>query len=731
MTITIDDDAMLVVRKTRNHYLSPSLTPTDDVDVSVDWNEEVEIQQRRYHSDIQSQILPRLKPRKHILSVMNMPLAFIDGEGANVPGPPVIIPAKKSNPDRTYTNQNYSYLNVYFETPPLPGASNYKYLDCKDGSNNGRLDSYSILKWIADLPPRYAYTAFYFSYDVEMWLRDLTWKERETLRDKGQIHWRGFFIKWIPGKQFRIIRDRVADSAREHNPGKDKEHIRNRERYWVKIWDMYGYFQMSFMRALREWKLGTPEELDLIQRGKDKRSDFSSVDDEVREYAYQEAKLGVALAGRIRDECKKLDLNLSGLHGAGTIADALFRKYGVGDYGESPEPPPLEIVCRSYFGGRFDTSQVGYVGTLHEYDINSAYPEQIRSLPCLAHTRWEWTRDYQEDLHSLWYVRWDLDASELWSPFPYRTGTGDIRYFRNGAGWYYGCEVQSARKLTKNLQVTQGYRCIRECSHRPFEWMEEIYSQRQALKQVGDLAEKILKLGMNSAYGKLAESKTNRPYYQNLLLAGIITAMTRAKLMEAVAQSPESVVILATDAVYSSKKLDLPLADNELGLWEMKTLEDVFVLQNGLYHSTSVDSKGRLLCDARRGFAEIDWSEARSKYSDGLSDILVPSTTFLTWDKASASPKTHNLVCNWVREYKRLSFDMALHIKDLRDGRLHPLDNDDAGPSHRKQFKTIVPIHPKLNLLEYPYSIDESLDLSEDDSITITLPSSLVVVDDD
>jgi len=730
-TIAIDEDIVVV-------------NDTDGVDLNIDWINDVELPYRRFHANKATRILSKLKPRTHPFSVMNMPLAFIDGEGANVPGPPILLPVKGSGVQlewdeqkfKSYRDQNYSFLNVLFETPPVPGSSNYKYLACKDGSSNGRLSSYEILKWICELPPRYAYTAFYFSYDVEMWLRDLHNKERDKLQSSGMLHWKGFFIRYIPGKSFRIIRDEVSSSTPK---GRDRKAKRNRERRWVKIWDMYGFFQMSFMRALEEWKLGSLDELAIIKAGKETRDDFSQVDERVREYARAEATLGLTLAQRVRDECKKLHLNLSGLHGAGAIADALYRDNGVGGYGESLQPPPHEIILLSYFGGRFDINSLGFVGTATEYDINSAYPEQIRNLPCLAHSRWESTREYQEDNYSLWYVRWNLAPSELWSPFPYRTSKDTIQYPRNGAGWYYGSEVRAARKLTPNIQVLGGYQHICECDHRPFAWIEDIYDQRQKLKQAGDLAEKILKLGMNSGYGKLAESRTNRPYYQNLLWAGMITAMTRGKLMEVVAQDPEAVVILATDAVYSTRPLDVPVSPNELGLWEKHELEDLFILKNGLYHSTSVNSKGKPLCDARRGYAEINWSEVREAYRNGVERVMVSSTSFMTWQNAMMSPKTQKLQCHWVREWKRLDFYKVEDSKEIRDGRLYPLDNEDGGPSHVSKFGTVIPVSSDYKWSQETVSIDDSLDVCLDDPLDVFPPATtntshsrlIIVVEDD
>jgi hypothetical protein len=78
-------------------------------------------------------------------------------------------------------------------------------------------------------------------------------------------------------------------------------------------------------------------------------------------------------------------------HGAGTLAEALLDMHRIDAYCEdaSTRPPALiSAVDRAFFGGCFATSVVGIVPELHCFDIASAYPAAMVSLPCLAHGHW-------------------------------------------------------------------------------------------------------------------------------------------------------------------------------------------------------------------------------------------------------------------------------------------------------------------------------------------------------
>src|SRR5205823_4313064 len=107
----------------------------------------------------------------------------------------------------------------------------------------------------------------------------------------------------------------------------------------------------------------------------------------------------------------------------------------------------------------------------------------------------------------------------------------------------------------------------------------EIYAERARLKQSGHGGEKVLKLGLNSIYGKLAQGlgyKGKAPPYQSYLWAGMITAGTRAQILNLATLAPEGLVMVATDGIFFDREIPVEVTGG-LGGLELEVGEDVFV----------------------------------------------------------------------------------------------------------------------------------------------------------
>jgi hypothetical protein len=122
-----------------------------------------------------------------------------------------------------------------------------------------------------------------------------------------------------------------------------------------------------------------------------------------------------------------------------------------------------------------------------------------------------------------------------------------------------------------------------ECDCQLFRWINDLYEERRRLgsKTRGYP----LKLGLNSLYGKMAQRCGRGPYHDPVS-AGFITAITRARLVEAIGQDPHSVVMVATDAGLSTRQLSLDIGER-LGQREEKIWPDLFIAQPGVYWSPS------------------------------------------------------------------------------------------------------------------------------------------------
>jgi hypothetical protein len=127
-----------------------------------------------------------------------------------------------------------------------------------------------------------------------------------------------------------------------------------------------------------------------------------------------------------------------------------------------------------------------------------------------------------------------------------------------------------------------GYRYEKRCDCTPLAWVADAYQERVKLGKDG--AGLALKFGINALYGKFAQRIGAHPY-QNPIWAGLITAITRAKLNDAIVSAgQQNVIMIATDAVFViGGKPPIDIDAKRLGAWSAKTYPKLFIVRPGLY----------------------------------------------------------------------------------------------------------------------------------------------------
>ncbi len=470
----------------------------------------------------------------------------------------------------------------------------------RDGEH---LTTRACLEFLLSLPAEPILVGYYFvGYDANQILRGVMGTNNgSTIRrilDPKQgnygplsTYWGDYAITYQPGKYFRV--SRLDPTTRKPI-----------DRSCRTVYEAFGFFQSSFVDAITKWEIGTEEERAMIVENKNRRAEFLELTDEIREYCTLECRRLAMLMEKFRETCTEVGIRPREWSGAGELAAALFNKHGIPKRpltrGETAthqtstsrrrprRDPQFEIAANSaYYGGRFEVSRLGLLkGPIYEYDIHSAYPSEMRNLPCPLHTRWQHKpRASRLPEGGMYVAKVSFNHPDgLWCGLPFRGKSGGLYWPRQGTGWYWSIEIVAARRcLHAEVAVLDLWVARRKCDCRLFDWVDELYDQRRRLGP--DTRGQPLKFGLNSLYGKLAQRSGRGPYHDPVS-AGLITAATRARLIEALAQDPEAVFMLATDAVYSTCPLPLDIGDG-LGQWEAKVWPDLFVVQPGVYWSPS------------------------------------------------------------------------------------------------------------------------------------------------
>jgi hypothetical protein len=249
-------------------------------------------------------------------------------------------------------------------------------------------------------------------------------------------------------------------------------------------------------------------------------------------------------------------------------------------------------------------------GTIWGYDISSAYPYQCAFLPCLEHGKWVLTKK-RSDVTALStkaaLVHYSLVAhpsADHWGPFPFRDEEGAIIFPRaSGGGWVWRDEYLQGERLFGGVGFREAWILTgQRCKCRPFKDVPYYYKQRLRLGKEGPGI--VTKLGLNSVYGKLAQS-VGKPPFQSWVWAGMITSGCRAQVLELIGlhKDRSNVLAIATDGLYTRERIQptpkprdtrtggpkvlndkgVP-ANKPLGGWEEKSWpKGVFFARPGIY----------------------------------------------------------------------------------------------------------------------------------------------------
>lgn len=468
----------------------------------------------------------------------------------------------------------------------------YVLLACSDGDyveTRKGLSTVDCLEYLLDLGSRDARVCGYFlGYDWTMLLADLDNPAlhllfRPELRTRGlggfeRVKYKRYELHWLAGAMW--IRD-APDSKRTRK---------------VTIWDLGKYFQGPFCKyedgkltgALPSWGI-RPDVQAQIAKMKQRRSVFTYRDiRQIRKYCLQECDALAELAGAIEQAHTDADLKPRGWFGPGSTASVLLNRYNIREQRGHTLPIMLEPVACAFFGGRAEISTTGYVkGPIYSYDISSAYPYHASQLPCLMHGRWERVTKERAItgkgvVHALVSGEIHGGGKEAWGPLPVRLEKGHIVFPRSGAsGWWWRDEWLAARAGWKGLKFREAYVLRRECDCKPFSFIPDLFAHRLKIgKETG--AGKIIKLGLNSVYGKLAQT-VGSAQFASRIWSGMITSGTRAQVLRLMTQHKrlDSVLMIATDGLFSTEAHDV--GEIMLGGWERAIHDSMTLVRPGIY----------------------------------------------------------------------------------------------------------------------------------------------------
>jgi len=357
--------------------------------------------------------------------------------------------------------------------------------------------------------------------------------------------------------------------------------------------------------------------------------------DRIVAHTEQTAAWCTEMATAISESLARASLPRYVFDGTGRVAGAILDR--IADPSDITRAPLVlnRAIETAYAGGRINVLQTGSYDRVTQIDLRSAYPWAMTRLPSLAGASWvrKPTYDPQEPW-GLWRVSWEIPEGAVSGPFPVRTQGGAIAYPLAGSGWYWAPEVTAAIACYGGMIHPADGFAIRPATDRmPFAALADIYTLRAELKASGDLgAAYAAKLALTSCYGRLAQAVQHNGQpgrWGNLALAGLTTAMVRARMLETLWEHERTAIALATDSLTVAGSLDIR-TESALGSWGVETGESALMLPSGVFHVARGQAAMERVSGVERARAmRIDWPLLHQVWSLlGLAtrfDVAVPT----------------------------------------------------------------------------------------------------------
>jgi hypothetical protein len=538
-------------------------------------------------------------------------ILFLDGEGYTTPR----------------GDHRYTYL----------AASNEDGSEFFDVENPKGLTSKQILDFLLALPRKALKVGFALGYDWTKWFQDLPDEDVYYIyRPDLRAGKNGPKVRRVPhgGRLYGI--NLVATKLSIYS---DWDRAKKKWSRSSHVWDLFRFFQRSFVNSLKEWKVGTEEEISRIAKMKDQRGNFKAISDREKKYCQSECRLGAALTRRLIEACNEAGLVLREYFGAGSLGAATLRggpaKKQKQDLSKYPAQLRKAVSC-AFFGGHFEQSVTGPVAHTHGFDLASAYPYAETQLPCLEHGRWvhvsrrvekavrgaraavvryRLPRRVDAVSRPLWGVVSPESLPAIpegiteharvsdvpWGPFPYRLKDGTILFPTESAGgWVWHWEALAALdhpEVWPNVELREAwvFRSHCDCSNPFYDEVCGFYRKRLQWGKEGKGL--VLKKGLASRYGKRAQTIGSAPFHC-AVAAGLITSHTRSELLRAIALDPHGVLSVATDGIITRQKIDLRMPEETntqpkpLGTWESKGCSSVFLMRPGMRFEIELGKNG-------------------------------------------------------------------------------------------------------------------------------------------
>lgn len=392
---------------------------------------------------------------------------------------------------------------------------------------------------------------------------------------KLKFNYKEYEIHYIPNKQLTIRKGNHS----------------------VNFYDIAQYFDRKPLAEAYSKNIGKTLDSEYLQM-KEKREDFSLSyylrhKKQMRKYCIADCILTKELAEKwLYTFHEVFSFYPRNWVSSGYLAEKVLINYGiyVPRFNET-DYAVQELARNCFYGGRFELIRKGFIGKCYLYDINSAYPFALTTIPDILDGKWiSGTKIHSKAKLGFFHILADIDFSVKICPFPFRKKNGTIVYPFGKFETFVTLEelksIEGDPRIKYTILESHQFIPNKNCIYPFKKYIEDLYDRRMELRDEGNKQEQAIKIILNSTYGKTAQTTNNQ--FGNLfnpIISASITGFARAQLYRFMKEYDleNNIVAFATDSIATTKKI-LDLDSKKLGEMKLdKEGDDVYYLSNGYY----------------------------------------------------------------------------------------------------------------------------------------------------
>ena len=420
---------------------------------------------------------------------------------------------------------------------------------------------------------------------------------KKIYKDGGEGVWFNDTLKvrWISAKFLQICRG---------NRKKNKTH------HCIRMYDIAQFYEgWTLDKVARKYLGDYKNPVDAERLGKEKGY-YEANKAEVLEYCRKDAELTLRAAMLKKESIETVPMKKGKLTFRNPVSQAKIAEIYIKDNFKYPIVPKgidafHYFAFKSYHGGLFSTLKRGYLKQpLYLYDINSAYPFQMKDLEHWGNGTFKITPapDKYDTKYGWFFCEFDCE----WIPYTEMTKGFNIeirikkhdikeeikinhkrKLYPEGKRkqWLTKIEYEWLKKHNYFVHFIAGFVWLKlnDKYPSPFGWMEDVYKRRKEIvaKDEDDVNQHALKIVLNGTYGKTAQAKHGFGSLTNFFYCSYTTAGTRLQICDVVLQNPEVIVELATDSILSLAPLNVRVSE-KLGDWSLKKYDRGLLVGSGI-----------------------------------------------------------------------------------------------------------------------------------------------------